>query len=1684
MTVDGPSSAGAPPAGRRRRPRPPAVLSRSAFALLLTGVAAAPPAAAQSMDLKCPCRVEGDGGSQGTLTVTFGARNFANKTSRRVVVTVEGEDRYGKRWELARIRTEHHLEPLATLAPATYETSNFWSSSYPDHLQLFLSIHPRHDHVAMAGGEVDMLGPYEVEGIDFLADTDGDGVGDVNEGIAGTDPEDPDSTPGDSTLDVLVYYTQEFLDRYDGEPAARIRHYLSVANTTMRDSDVALRFRLVGMVLISPGIEWRGTDQPTTEAMERENARHGADMPLIYNTRDPVEFGTCASALAGRWRGHGFLGADFLLLMAVVSDDDRCPSRATAHELGHTLGLAHSYAQKERGFAFRWSRGYRIDGDFHTLMAYRSPSGSHPLDVLSSPDATCRGDANTARPCGVDRDQADGADARTTLDVTRFQVAALAEGFPDRDGDGVVDPMDGFPDDPDEWRDADRDGIADAADDDDDGDGVADEDDPFPLDGDEWADTDGDGDGDNGDPDDDGDVVADTVDLLPHHVTRAERMVLLMPPASDARREGFVRVANLSPEAGEVRIGAGDADGRRGEFTLAIGAAETRHFNSTDLEEGNPDKGLSGGVGAGRGDWRLELSSELDIEVAAYVRTADGFLTAMHDVAPAVANRHRVPFFNPGSNAAQVSLLRIFNPTAGVAGVAIAGVDDDGRSPGGGVTARVPPGAVRSFTAAEFEAGGDGFDGSLGDGRGKWRLTVESDRRIAVMNLLESPTGHLTNLSTASPHRFDAVQTVPLFPAADPSGPQGFARVFNRSAEAGEVRIAAFDDAGAEHGPVTLALDAGETAHFNSADLERGNAAKGLSGGVGAGAGDWRLEFAAELDIEVLAYLRTPEGFVTAMHDAAPAVDDRHWVSVFNPGSNRNQVSRLRLVNRGTEPAEVDIRGVDDGGASPGDAVRTAVPAGAARTFTAAQLEAGADGLEGALGDGAGKWRLMVESRQPLVVMGLLKSPTGHLTNLSTPGPGTASRTFTDELAGGGKGPEMVAIPRGAFRMGCRHENVRRCAFYNQWPSREVAMTHRFALSTHEVSFADWDACAAAGACRHAGDRGWGRGDRPVIDVNWDDAREYAAWLSEATGEAYRLPSEAEWEYAARAGIDDRLQLGQRQGLEARQLPEQRQRVGSDEYGAGGVVHAQPVGAPRHARQRRGVGGGLLEHGLPGRPHRRHGLDRGRLRLPRRAWRSLVHRLRLRHQRQTARVVEGSTRRHPRLPRRPRCDHRGAVRRRRVVRPTASTRPDNGDAPGSTPELLGDTDEKDPTRTRPGTVGSRQGRCGAPRAARGPAARRRSGNGARARPVRQPRLLPVSVQCAGRRHDHDGHLRRAQLSRFGQRGHQRTGVHRPRSVGRHVGYRTVPGGGRDAGDGVVRWAHAPATGRTAASGTACRRAQRHRGHGRQGRPLRGLRGRGLRLPDRCRRRRGGRCQRAARGNRPGGSGVDARRIGPGPGRVLHRGFRRPLRRRPQGPHPPLLVPRQHRAARQRRGHGVPPRGHGADSGSRSRSARHDPTGEPQARGGSFPHSRGHGFAGIRQLRIRCGVDLGVRPRLCPPRVPVRHDAGRRQLQRRGGLARIGTRPGARPLPPAERDRVFLPLGPRARRRARLLHADVLRLERRDGAREILESRRELPGPVRDRPALRRGRGREGGRRLPRRSRSGALPGRPPPGGLR
>ena len=123
--------------------------------------------------------------------------------------------------------------------------------------------------------------------------------------------------------------------------------------------------------------------------------------------------------------------------------------------------------------------------------------------------------------------------------------------------------------------------------------------------------------------------------------------------------------------------------------------------------------------------------------------------------------------------------------------------------------------------------------------------------------------------------------------------------------------------------------------------------------------------------------------------------------------------------------------------------------------------------------------------------------------------------------------PEMVVIPEGSFTIGTPASEGR----LDEQPQHRVTIPSSFAVGRYEITFDQWDACKLAGGCRdHAVDNGWGRGMRPVINVSWQDAVEYIAWLSKKTGARYRLLSEAEWEYAARAGSTTRYPWGDATG--------------------------------------------------------------------------------------------------------------------------------------------------------------------------------------------------------------------------------------------------------------------------------------------------------------------------------------------------------------------------------------------------------------------------------------------------------------------------------------------------------------------------------------------------------------------------
>jgi formylglycine-generating enzyme required for sulfatase activity len=135
-------------------------------------------------------------------------------------------------------------------------------------------------------------------------------------------------------------------------------------------------------------------------------------------------------------------------------------------------------------------------------------------------------------------------------------------------------------------------------------------------------------------------------------------------------------------------------------------------------------------------------------------------------------------------------------------------------------------------------------------------------------------------------------------------------------------------------------------------------------------------------------------------------------------------------------------------------------------------------------------------------------------TEQSTAAP-TLGAVLRDSLRSGGEGPEMIFIKGGCFQMGSPESED---GHGNDERQHRVCIEKDFYIGKYEVTFADYDRFAEATGREKPDDQGWGRGNRPVIDVSWHGAIAYLEWLSEQTGQRYRLPSEAEWEYAARAG--------------------------------------------------------------------------------------------------------------------------------------------------------------------------------------------------------------------------------------------------------------------------------------------------------------------------------------------------------------------------------------------------------------------------------------------------------------------------------------------------------------------------------------------------------------------------------------
>jgi len=232
-----------------------------------------------------------------------------------------------------------------------------------------------------------------------------------------------------------------------------------------------------------------------------------------------------------------------------------------------------------------------------------------------------------------------------------------------------------------------------------------------------------------------------------------------VPPASDAGHQGFVRITNPTDTPVSVSLFGVDDAGllSAGTASFTLGPQETKHFNSTDLESGAVSKGLTGALGTGAGNWRLEFSAAGIINATALIRVPNGFLTSVQDAdlnKVQLSTFHVIPTVNPASNADFVSVLRFVNPNPATAAVSYFARDDGGqRAPlSGSRSFTIGPFEAVHLTSAELENGAPlkGLASGLGDGTGKWRVTVSSNIPIKVMSLISSSSGFITELPTES----------------------------------------------------------------------------------------------------------------------------------------------------------------------------------------------------------------------------------------------------------------------------------------------------------------------------------------------------------------------------------------------------------------------------------------------------------------------------------------------------------------------------------------------------------------------------------------------------------------------------------------------------------------------------------------------------------------------------------------------------------------------------------------------------------------------------------------------------------------------------------------------------------------------------------------------------------------------
>lgn len=264
-------------------------------------------------------------------------------------------------------------------------------------------------------------------------DSDNDGISDFNEELLGTDPADASSVDARNTvIDVMALYTGAADDLYGGGAETRINQLIGVANQVYADSGVAITLRPVfyDRVSYDASVDMDvaldaliNKSDPAFGDIDRLRQRYGADLVMLFG---PLEQSAerCGLAPVGGYKTDGYFDIERERNYAYSYIAIDCPvDFVIAHELGHNMGLTHSYVEDGRGGTFDFATGHGVYGEFVTVMAYSGAFATDTrLPLFSSPDLDCLGHA-----CGIAAGEPGAADAVRALNLVRHQIASYFE---------------------------------------------------------------------------------------------------------------------------------------------------------------------------------------------------------------------------------------------------------------------------------------------------------------------------------------------------------------------------------------------------------------------------------------------------------------------------------------------------------------------------------------------------------------------------------------------------------------------------------------------------------------------------------------------------------------------------------------------------------------------------------------------------------------------------------------------------------------------------------------------------------------------------------------------------------------------------------------------------------------------------------------------------------------------------------------------------------------------------------------------------------------------------------------------------------------------------------------------------------------------------------------------------------